>query len=510
MKSVSMDLAKILTVHREPIIDEWVRRLHTEVSPRYNERPLEELLLTVSRVYDANFAVILLDEYSPIDAHIEWITRLRLEGGFSLSDVQNAYDLYRKVLVPILVQELDHHALLQALQRMDTCLLYTIKKFSNYFQSLHEKEIREHAGNLQQEVEKRTRELSESEGKYRVLVEEINDGYFVNQRGVIVFANQAFCDLHGYCPPEMFGRPYTEFIALPSLPAVQTLYEKRMSGEDTADLYVYLRRHKNGLALPTENKVKRILYQGEYAVAGICRDITERIETERRIRESERLAHIGKLTTSLAHEIRNPLSSVKMNSQIILKNAGFSGNDQRRMEIIIQEISRLERILEEMLDFARPVRLNLQPASINRILDSCLEIMEARIREKGIAVKKRYTRRLPSIPVDHEKIEQALINVLLNALEALPEGGHIEIVTRQSKGTGRAWQVEITDDGPGINTEDLPFVFDPFFSNKKKGTGLGLFNVKKIVEAHGGTGELALRQPQGTRVSLRIPLREKA
>ena len=101
-----MDLATILTACREPIIDEWVRRLKTEVSPRYAERPLEELLLTVSRVYDANFAVILDDDYSLIDAHIKWITRLRLEGGFSLSDVQNAYDLYRKVLVPILVEKL--------------------------------------------------------------------------------------------------------------------------------------------------------------------------------------------------------------------------------------------------------------------------------------------------------------------------------------------------------------------------------------------------------------------
>jgi PAS domain S-box-containing protein len=510
MQSSRPDLATILTGHREAIIEEWIRRLRTEVSPRYSERPLEELLLTVSRVYDANFSVILHDDYALIDAHIEWITRLRLEGGFSLSDVQNAYDLYRKVLVPILVQELGHQALLQALQRMDTCLLYTIKRFSNYFQSLHEKEIREHAGNLEREVEKRTRELSESEGKYRVLVEEINDGYFVNQRGSIVFANQAFCDLHGYSPAEMFGRPFTDFIAVESLSAVQRLYEQRMCGEEPADLYAYLRRHKNGLTLPTENKVKRILYQGEYAVAGICRDITERTETERRIRESERLAHIGKLTTSLAHEIRNPLSSVKMNSQIILKNAGFSGNDQRRMEIIIQEISRLERILEEMLDFARPVRLHLQPASINRMLDSCLEIMEVRIREKGIAVAKRYASKLPSIPVDQEKIEQVLVNVLLNALEALPEGGQIEIVTRQSRKAGRAWQVEISDDGPGIHAEDLPFVFDPFFSNKKKGTGLGLFNVKKIVEAHGGTGELTLRKPQGTRVSLRIPLREKA
>ena len=140
------------------------------------------------------------------------------------------------------------------------------------------------------------------------------------------------------------------------------------------------------------------------------------MEPEKRC-ESERLAHIGKLTTSLAHEIRNPLSSVKMNSQIILKNVDFDGNDKRRMEIIVDEISRLERILDEMLDFARPLKLNLEPASINGVIDNCLEIMDARIREKGITVKKRYTRALPQFLLDHEKIEQAIFNVLLNAVE---------------------------------------------------------------------------------------------
>jgi PAS domain S-box-containing protein len=504
-----MNLAQILTLNREQIIGEWVHRLHTEVSERYSERPTKELYASVSRANDGNSAVLLHDDYSKIDAHIEWITKIRLEGGFSLSEVQNAYELYRTILVPILVKELDNPELLQALQRMNTCLLYTIKKFSNYFQSLHEKEIREHAENLEREVEKRTKELAESESKYRVLVEEINDGYFVNQNGLVVFANQAYCDLHGYSPQEMFGRPYTDLIAPKSLPMVQRLYEKRMAGEDTKDLYIYLRRHKNGNTLPTENKVKRILYQGDYAVAGICRDITERIETEKRIRESERLAHIGKLTTSLAHEIRNPLSSVKMNSQIILKNTEFCGNDKRRMEITVHEISRLERILDEMLDFARPVKLNLEPVSINSVMDSCLEIMDARIREKDIAVKKVCARRLPQILVDHEKIEQAMINVLLNAVEVLPEGGHIEIVTKQLRMDGGAFQVEISDDGPGISAEDLPYIFDPFFSNKKKGTGLGLSNVKKIIEAHGGTGSVALRKPHGTRVSLTIPFREK-
>jgi signal transduction histidine kinase len=140
--------------------------------------------------------------------------------------------------------------------------------------------------------------------------------------------------------------------------------------------------------------------------------------------------------------------------------------------------------------------------------------MDTRIREKDIAVEKVCAKRLPQILVDHEKIEQVMINVLLNAVEILPKGGNIEIVTKRSRMDrralhGRTLQVEISDDGPGISVEDLPYIFNPFFSNKKKGTGLGLFNVKKIIEAHGGTGSVALRKPHGTRVSLTIPFREK-
>jgi signal transduction histidine kinase len=106
-------------------------------------------------------------------------------------------------------------------------------------------------------------------------------------------------------------------------------------------------------------------------------------------------------------------------------------------------------------------------------------------------------------------MEQALFNVLLNAVEAFSEGGAIEVITKRSRKDGGSVQVEVTDDGPGISAEDLPFVFDPFFSNKKKGTGLGLSVVNKIIEAHGGSAAVAQRKPHGTRVTLTLPIREK-
>ncbi|HOL05154.1 MAG TPA: PAS domain S-box protein [Syntrophorhabdaceae bacterium] len=503
-----MDLAGIIKNYRDQMINEWIQYLHEKVSERYRGRPIDELKITVSRAFDASSAVLVENDFSKIDDHIQWITKIRLEGGFSLSEVQNAYELYRVILVPHLIRELKGRALKEAIERLNICLFYTITRFSDYFQSLHEKHIREHAQNLELEIEKRTKELVESEAKYRVLVEDINDGYFVNQNETIVFANKAFCDLHGYSLNEVIGKPYSDFVAARSLPMVKRLYERRLEGKDSKDLYMYFRRHRDGNIYPTENKVKGIIYQGSFAVAGICRDITERMEAERRIRESERLAHVGKLTTSLAHEIRNPLSSVKMNIQIITKKTDFDGNDKRRMEIIIQELSRLERILDEMLDFAKPIKLNLAMVSVNQIIDSCLDVLDVKIREKSIEIKKRYSKSIPSISMDYERMEQAIINIFLNSIEALPKKGLIEIETKMDS-RGKNIKINIGDNGPGISQENLPYIFDPFFSIKKKGTGLGLTNVKRIVEAHGGSVEVGLRRPKGVVFTITMPVRAR-
>jgi len=501
-----VNLKSILKIYREQIIADWIERLHSGLSERYRNRPLDELHITVAAAYDASHAVLIHNDFSKIDCHIEWITKTRLEGGFSLSEVQNAYELYRALLLPVLVRELRGIQLSRAVEQLNRCLFYTITRYSNYFQSLHEREIKEHAENLEHEVDNRTKELAESESKYRVLVEEINDGYFVNQNGYIVFANMAFCDIHGYKPAEVIGRPYLDFIAHESKNEVKELYEDRIANNKQAqNLYMYYRLHKNGTSFPTENKVKLIMYQGKPAVAGICRDITVRMEMERQIRESENLAHIGQLATSLAHEIRNPLSSVKMNIQILLKNVEFDGNDKRRMEIMSSEISRLEKILAEMLDFAKPLRLYLEPTLIHDVIETCLEIMDVKIKEKNITVKKKYSKGISWVMIDRDKLEQAIINVLLNSVEALLPGGEIGILLKKEMTNGDSIRIEITDNGPGIGEEDLPYVFDPFFSNKKKGTGLGLSNTKKIIEAHGGAVSISARRQPGMHFSLSIP-----
>ncbi len=459
--------------------------------------------MTTSEAAEAYFDVLVKGDFQKIDRFIEKITQMRLRAGFRLSDVQRAFELYRTILVPILVAELEGEELLDALEKLNHCLIYTISRFSDYFQSEHERQIREHAEKLEEEVKRRTKELVESESKYRVLVEDINDGYFVIQKGRIVFANRAFCEMHGWSPDEVLGRPWADFVAPESLDEVREIYE----GRKKADLFVYFRRHRDGRSLPTENKVKVITYQGRKAAAGICRDITERVEMERRMREAERFAYIGQLTTSLAHEIRNPLSSVKMNLQILMKKLQLDGNDKRRIEIMAQEMTRLERILEEMLDFARPISLNLRSSSISEVVRTSLEVLEPKIKEKGLRIRKRLWEAIPRILIDPDRLEQALINVLLNAIEVLPAGGTIEIsICQRAQGEGQAVEVRVEDDGPGVDPGDLPYIFAPFFS-KKRGMGIGLTNVKKIVEAHGGEVKASLRSPRGMSVSLVIPVR---
>lgn len=501
-----MNLKTVLTESKSEIVRKWSHALRTRTGERYGSRPSKELVALTSEATDANYAVLAHGDVSKIDSFIEKITRLRLSSGFTLSEVQKAFDVYRTILVPILTRSLKVNQLPRALNKVNRCLTYTITKFSDYFQSLHERQMTEYMQNLEQEVIKRTGELSESEAKYRVLVEEMNDGYFVNQNGRIVFANQAFCAMHGHTPGDVLGRSYLDFVAPESATRVQALYEKRLLQEEAPEQYVYYRLHRDGSSLPTENKVTLVKYQGGYASAGVCRDIAERVRMEQRIRESENLAHIGQLTTSLAHEIRNPLSSVKMSIQMALKTDSLDRDNKRTMEISAKEIARLEGILADMLDFAKPLRLRLGPASINEIIESCLEILGAKIREKDILVRKKLSDRIPSALMDSEKIEQAIMNICLNAVEILQRRGSIFIAT-ELESRQPAIRVSISDNGSGVSYDDLPYIFDPFFSKKIKGTGLGLWNVKKIVEAHDGH-VTATRKRKGLGLSIVLPLKE--
>lgn len=492
--------------HRSAIIREWVLKLKTEVGELYVRRPRKELMDTVSTAFDANREVLVYGDFGPINRFIDRITQMRLETGFLLSDVQRAFELYRIIVIPLLAREISGDVFLDALSRINDCLTYTIQRFSNHFQHMHEKKILEHNRRLEEEVRARTSQLRESERKYKTLVEEITDGYFVTQDEVIVFANQAFCKMHGRVIEEVVGRKFHGFVCPDERERVSNIYQKSLIAKSTPRSLEYMRLCKNGECFPTEILTKNTVYDNRLSSIGICRDITERVKMEKRMLEAERMAYVGEITTSLSHEIRNPLAAVTLNLKLLTKTPRIQGNDLRRLNISAREVVRLERILNELLDFAKPLQLKQQATRINPLVRSCVELLEGKFREKGLTLVTRFKKGMPQVRADREKLEQALINLLLNAVEASDRDGEIRITTSYvSNGGSPRTEISVFDTGRGLPEAASADLFKPFFTTKSKGTGLGLSNVKRIVEGHGGWVEARNRRPRGASFTICIP-----
>jgi PAS domain S-box-containing protein len=498
-------LKTFLVDNREAIIVKWIDRLTSEVSDQYAQRPRAELVETVSAAYDANMRVLLHDDFEPIDQFIRKITKLRLEAGFPLSAVQMAFELFRSIVLPQIAALTAVDEFSRVAIKINHCLTYTIHRFSDHFQAMQQAKILEHNRRLEEMVRARTAELEESQRKYKTLVEEINDGYFVVQDEVVVFANPAFCDMHGYASPEVIGRKFYEFIDQESRAQTIRLYHKSLSEHTVPRTFEYQRLTKDGQSFPTEILAKVTYYDNRLSSIGICRDITQRVKLECRIRESERMAYIGQVTTSLSHEIRNPLSAVQMNLQILKKNNSLKGNDQRRIDISIREVRRLEHILKELLDFAKPIHLRFQRFALNSLIRSCTELLEMKFKEKGVSLITDLVSPMPRIQADKEKLGQAIINLLLNALEASPQNGRIMVRSSLLSQDGGDFQVSVADQGGGVPEDQMVAIFEPFFSTKSKGIGLGLSNVKRIMQAHCGRIEVNNGNSGGAVFSLMLP-----
>lgn len=502
---MAFHLSDYLQQERTAIIEIWVHRLKNETGEQYARRPKEELMGTVTEAFDANYHFIIHEDYRRINRFINKITKMRLESGFPLSRVQKAFELFRTITVPRLVKEASIQEYADAVIRIDRCLYYTIHRFSDHFQSMHEKEILAHNRRLEAQVKARTADLQASELKYKTLVEEINDGYFVVQNHVIVFANQAFCQMHGYDLEEVIGKNFHTFVAPQSRSRIMGIYRQAADPQQNSSSIEYLRLTKHRETYPTEILSKAALYDHKLSDIGICRDITDRVKMETKIRENERMAYIGQITTSLSHEIRNPLSAVKMNLQILKKNPRIKGNDHRRIDISTREVNRLEGILKELLDFAKPLKLQREIVQINSVLSTSVDLLEMKFREEKMDLRMQLDPLMPEMLLDRGKLEQAFINILLNALEASAGETTIEIISRyRPKGRKQA-SVVIADQGAGVPEHHLADIFKPFFTTKSKGTGLGLSNAHRILKAHGGRIEVGNRHPSGTAFKIMLP-----
>jgi len=497
-----MDAYKVLREQHAEIVDRWVHKLLADQSSPYSREPEAELRQLVNQATVAYRLVLEGGAWDDLDDFIRFIARKRLSQGFRLSEVQKAFMLYQQVVIQILIKETRKEELDEAIFRLGNCTSQTVGIFSDFFQGLHDEYISQQTVVLESEVKKRTQELSQSERKYKALVEDIRDGYYVVRDGIIVFANKAFCSMHGMSKEEIVGAPFLELVAQESREKVAVSHHpNKVRG---SNLVEYVRLHRDGRKLPTETLARFSTYEGEAASLGICRDISERRELELKTREAETLNALAQQAASLAHDIRNPLTAIKMNVQMLSAELKGTPTYHHLIEISQKEILNIERSVEEMMNLARPFRLNKEAVSLHPFIQGCVEALKSRMSHKEVTASVRLRPDLEQLKMDPHRMEQTLVNLLFNAIEAVPRGGHIYISSGQIQFQGRPWaRISVADDGPGIPKELLPLLFD---KKRSRRIGLGLDNVKRIVEAHGGAVEVSLRRPHGLRVSLRLPL----
>lgn len=222
---------------------------------------------------------------------------------------------------------------------------------------------------------------------------------------------------------------------------------------------------------------------------------------------AEKLASLGQLASGVAHEIRNPLSAIKMNLQSLSREVEATPLTTKRFEIALSEVNRLERLVQDMLTFARPAPLKLKHVNVQPILNNTLKVLEEEIGRKNISVRKRFFQNLPAITADEDKLTQIFLNICLNAVQALRDGGEIELTTDVTTKDGRTMlKVAISDNGTGIPDEEIKDIFNPFFTTRADGTGLGLTNALKFVEQHEGTIEVVSKEGQGSVFSIFLPI----
>jgi signal transduction histidine kinase len=228
------------------------------------------------------------------------------------------------------------------------------------------------------------------------------------------------------------------------------------------------------------------------------------------IRRADRLASLGTLTAGLAHEIRNPLVAIKTFTQLLPERLDDDEFRTQFLNIASGEVDRIALLINELLDFARPSDPKLELEDINNILDGMILLISTEAKKKQIHIIKNYAANLPSVEIDREQIKQVFLNILLNAVDATPENGKITVKTRSfTKPGGEPYlQIEFTDTGHGIPKEHLEDIFNPFFTTKTTGSGLGLSISNQIIQDHRGYIDVESQLNKGTSFFVNLPLNQ--
>jgi len=367
------------------------------------------------------------------------------------------------------------------------------------------KSLREYAETLQNELTENIelrREIEELYNYLQSIVKSLPDKiYEMDENGIVNYISRGRKKDGGVSSREFKGIHFLEFVAPADRDFVLSMWEQAKKG--IYKPYEIDATAKDGRMLNLLVTTSPVIGTNRYIV--VQRDITEFKNLEKKLYESQKLAALGQLSAGIAHEVRNPLSSIKMSLQILEKRMNPSGNDLKRFKIAEKEVEHLETLVNNVLVFAKPLEPKKIPVDLAKVLDHAIAMAERGIADKQIELQTQFSN-IPPIAVDAAMMADAFLNIIRNAVEAVAELGNITVSLRYFDETNQSVVVEIKDNGCGIDEEDMPHIFNPFFTVKKYGTGLGLSQVKKIIDLHRGTIDILSKKNEGTVVSIVLPL----
>jgi two-component system nitrogen regulation sensor histidine kinase GlnL len=359
------------------------------------------------------------------------------------------------------------------------------------------------------------------------IIDCVDDGIIVvDAQMTIETFNQAAEGITGFSRQSVLGRPFhAPFRRSPLLLA--QVQRTLQSGQTTLHHDAEMVTHKGATRFisltcsPVRNDAGKTV-----GVAVVFRDRTRLREMEEQRRHSDRLALLGTMAAGIAHEVKNPLGGIRGAAQILqkgVKEGVKEGNtDQRTLvectELIIDQADRIDRLIEELLEFSSPKKLRIADVNVNKILNDMIRLLQAEVGD-GVVFKVSFDPSLPPVRGDERRLAQIFLNLLKNAVEAVRglKKGTIRVISKMDLDLHLGGMdhsprpmiaVEIVDNGPGVRGEDLEKLFTPFFTTKARGSGLGLAVSHKLVQEHGGTLKLSSRYGEGTAVRVTIPAAE--
>ena len=360
------------------------------------------------------------------------------------------------------------------------------------------------------------KELIETKNFLESIVEKAGDAIsVVDLEGRVLYWNEGAEQIYGYHKEEVLGQKISDFLYPrdqklrdEEMELMNTIMKRVQQGEVVPNIEVK-RQTKEGKEIITSMTLSP-LKDAEGRVVGasrICKDVTQLKKVEERLTLTERLTSLGELTAGVAHELRNPLAGIKLNTQILLRKKDFPEKERRLLESTQEGIEKIQKIVDDMLHFAKPRPSLFKEVEINRLVEDSVAIIQTKLKKGNITLKLLRGEGLPTACVDAHQIQQVLINLMLNAIQAMERGGVLTL--RTFSGNGNQVGIEVRDTGVGIPRSHLRKIFDPFFTTKSEGTGLGLSITLKILESHGATIDVESQEGEGSVFTIRLPGRGK-